>query len=239
MKRTVRVVLGLTLLGAGPTWAQAAADSLPDVQQQLVARGAPPELAAQVQQIVSRAANEGLPTGPIADKALEGWAKRAPADRLLMAAGDLRVRLAAGRQAALEAQVQNPPAALVAAAAQALGRGMTPEDVRTLVRSAGPVEAATTGLMVASSLAAQGIGRTAATRAVERAFRDGRTPSQVLELPSVAAALIARGMSVGEVTTRMLAGNPLGVERPDPTLRAVEGPAILTQPPVEPPPRKP
>jgi len=239
MKRTARILIGLLVFGAATALAQGAGDGVPDVRVQLVARGASAELANQVQQIVTETASQGLPTGPIVDKALEGSAKRAPADRLLTALIDLRTRLGSARQAAVEAQVQSPPASLVSAAAQALGRGMTPEDVRTLIRSAGPVEAATTGLMVASSLAAQGIGRAAATRAVERAFKSGRGSSEVLELPSVAASLIARGMTVAEVTTRMLAGSPLAVERPDLTDRPAQGAAILGTQGTEPPPRKP
>lgn len=240
MTRILRVVLAAAALGVGTADAQNTGSGPTDVRLLLIERGAPPELAGQIQQIVSQAASEGLPTAPLADKALEGWAKHAPPDRLVIAVGDLRHRLAAARQAATEAQLEKPPAEVVSAAAQALGRGMTPEDVRTLIRAARKADAAATGLMVASSLAAQGIGRAAATSAVEQAFKEGHSSSEVLELPSLAASMMARGMTLAEVTHRMLAGNPLAVERPDLlTGRAADGPPIMAVPTAEPPPRKP
>jgi len=230
MTKIIRVWLVATLAGGGAAAQEPAA--LPtDVRLELLARGAPVELANQVQQIVAQAIREGLPTEALADKALEGWAKHAAPDRLVIAVGDLRHRLTAARDAAIEAGLANPPGAVVSAAAQALGRGMTPDDVRTLIRSAGRPDAAATGLMVASSLAAQGIERGAATHAVEQAFKDGYSSSEVLELPSLAASMMARGMTVAEVTHRMLAGNPLAVERPDLTGRAATTTNVLAAPP--------
>ena len=240
--RIVRTFLMITAWGVRTAHAQAPALP-PDVRSELIARGAPADLADQIQQIVTQAASEGLPTEALSDKALEGWAKHAPADRLLVAVGDLRHRLTAARQSASEAGIQSPPAAVVSAAAQALGRGLTPEDIRTLSRAGARPDAAATGLMVASSLAAQGIERVAATRAVVQAFKDGHTPSEVLELPSLAASMRARGMTLAEVTHRMLAGNPLAVERPDlATAKAAEGAITGTniiRPEDQPPPRKP
>jgi len=241
MMRIIRLGF-LGLLAAGTAVAQNAAPAPTDLRAELLARGAPADLANQIQQIVAQAAHDGLPTEPLADKALEGWAKQYPPERLLIGVGDLRHRLTAAHEAAVEAGLAAPPDAVVSAAAQSLGRGLAPEDVRTLIRAAARPDAAAIGLMVASSLAAQGIERSAAARTVAQAFKDGHSSSEVLELPSLAASMMARGMTLAEVTHRMLAGNALGVERPDVAARGA-GPAITVAPPVRPetqtPPKKP
>ncbi|MSR06297.1 MAG: hypothetical protein EXR93_04390 [Gemmatimonadetes bacterium] len=229
MTNIVRAWLVATLAAGALSAQEPAATS--DVRGELLARGAPAELANQIQQIAAQAIREGLPVEPLANKALEGWAKHAASDRLVIAVGDLRHRLAAARDAALGAGLSNPASSVVSAAAQALARGMTPDDVRTLIRSAGRTDAAATGLMVASSLAAQGIERGAATHAVGQAFKDGHTPNEVLELPSVAASMMARGMTVAEVTTRMLAGNLLAIDRPELTGRAATTTPVMAAPP--------
>ena len=240
MTKTLRAWFVL-LVAAGVAGAQETGPASTDARLELLSRGAPEALATQIQQILVQAQQEGLPTEPLVDKALEGWAKHAPADRLVIAVGDLRHRLTAARQAAVETGMTDPPSSVVAAAAQALGRGMTPDDVRLLIRTAGKGDAATTGLMVASSLAAQGIDRAAAAHAVEQAFKDGHSATEVLELPSLAASMMARGMTVAEVTNRMLAGKPLGVERPDLAGRAATtATPVMTAPPREvEPPKKP
>src|SRR5437867_9569842 len=97
-----------------------------DVRAELMARGAPAELASRIQQVVAQAVHDGLPTEPLADKALEGWAKQAPPERLLIAVDDLRHRLTAAREAAVEAGLTAPSGTLVSSAAQALSRGLTP-----------------------------------------------------------------------------------------------------------------
>ncbi len=213
MKRWVRWAIA-GVLAAGPVWAQEPAPAA-DARAELLARGAPADLAEEIEAIVVLAVRDGLPTDALVDKALEGWAKRAAPTRIVVAVGDLRHSLLAARDAARDAGLSSPPGNVVSAAAQALGRGMTPDDVRRVIRSAGNADAAATGLMVASSLAAQGIERSAAARTVEQAFKEGHSSSEVLELPSVAASMMARGVTLAEVTRRMLAGNPLAVERPD------------------------
>jgi hypothetical protein len=133
----------------------------------------------------------------------------------MAAVTNLRERLAAAHTVVLDAGVPSPSGPVITAAEQALARGMSPQSVQDLLRSARQPEAASTGLMVAGLLAAQGLERSAAAQAVERAYRDGHSATEVLELPSLAALMIARGMTIPEVTRRMLAGQPLAVERPD------------------------
>ncbi len=181
------------------------------VRDQLVARGAPPEFADRVAGIVAAAQADGLPTDPLAAKALEGWAKRGrvPQDRVLIVLELLSTNLRAGRDAASEAGLHPAPAAVVAAAGEALGRGMTREDVQAVIASTDAPDAAATGLTVASSMTAQGLDRAAAVRAVREAFGQGHGPTELLELPSAVAELIARGVPMSDVARQILEGGGL------------------------------
>lgn len=199
-------VLPALMLGAGSALGQE-----PAVQELLVARGAPAEFADRVAAIVASATADGLPTGPIAQKALEGWAKRGrvPPDRIISVLGGLTQRLRQGRDAATAAGLASPPGAVVAAAAEALGRGLTAEQVGEVIRAAPTPEAAATGITVAASLAAQGLETAAAVTAVSDAYADAQPPELLLELPSALAELMARGVPLPDVARQILEGGGL------------------------------
>ena len=182
-----------------------------EVRTMLIARGAPAAFADQVTTIVDQAEANQLPTEPLVSKALEGWAKRGrvPADRVIMVMTQLQGRLQVGRELALGAGMEPPPGAVVAAAAGALGRGMRREDVNELLEAAPTPDAAATGLTVASALAAQGLERAAAVRAVGDAYRGGRTLEEVLEFPSVVTGMRARGEPMAGIARRILEGGGL------------------------------
>ncbi|MCZ6916986.1 MAG: hypothetical protein O7I93_09430 [Gemmatimonadetes bacterium] len=203
MKRgRMMIALALALLPA----TLAAQDQLPDVERQLVARGAPVEWAQSVAEIVAAARAEGLPTAPLVSKALEGWAKRGRGvtpERILAVLGQQVGRFGTARDVARGTGLANPPGSLVAAAAEGLGRGMTPEDVRTVIAAAPTPEAAATGLMVAGSLAAQGLDMAASVRAVRDDFRNGRSAAELLELPSGMAALIGQSMHPRDIARQI------------------------------------
>jgi hypothetical protein len=183
------------------------------VRTMLIARGAPAEFADQVTEIVEQAESEQLPTEPLVTKALEGWAKRSrvPADRVLVVMTQLQARLRIGRELATGVGMDAPPGAVVAAAAGALGRGMRREDVVEIIEVAPAPEAAATGLTVASALAAQGLERAAAVRAVRDAYRGGRSPEDVLEFPSVVTGLRAQGEPMAGIARRIMEGGGLPV----------------------------
>ncbi len=178
-----------------------------DVRAELIARGAPTDLADRVAAIVGAAAAEGLPTEPIATKALEGWAKRArvPPDRVLTVLERLAGELRTGREVTVAAGV-DPAPAVVAAAAEALGRGVPAADVQAVIRAAPSPEGAATGLTVAASLTAQGLDAHAATEAVREAYIAGRRAQDILEFPSVVAGLVAGGVPMSDVARRILEG---------------------------------
>jgi hypothetical protein len=180
-----------------------------DVRQELAQRGAPPAFVDAVMVQVAAAREAGLPPGPVADKALEGWAKHVPADRVASALAQVRARLEEGRGALRAAGVGAPGDAAVVGAAEALGRGLTREDVGELAGAAPDPEAMGAGLTVAASLHAQGLDRRAAVRAVRDAYAHGDGPAQLYELPSAVADLTGRGVPVGDVARRIMEGGGL------------------------------
>ncbi len=204
--RSLLVVCGLVLgLGPGPAVAQDR-----DVRRELAARGAPSAFIGPVGMLVDRARLEGLPAAPLADKALEGWAKRVPPDRVAGALEQMRMRLVEARAIAVQAGVTDPPGVMVAAGAEALGRGLGADEIGTLIRSARTPEQGAIGLQVAASLAAQGLARNAAVAAVRHAYeRDGG--QDLFELPSALADLSGQGVSMADVAQRIMRGGGLPI----------------------------
>ena len=204
-----------------------------DLRQRLVDRGAAPEFAQQVVQVVAAARTSGLPVEPLADKAFEGLAKGYPAERILPVVQLLADRLRAGRTVALSAGLTQPAGRVVAAAAEALGRGMERNEVVQLLQAAPGPDAASVGLTVAASLVAQGIASRDATRAVETAYHEGRSARELLELPSVTSSWFAEGVTLPEVVKRIHQGQALpfppgrgGAQGGPPGLRPGTGPPI-------------
>lgn len=202
-----------------------------DLRGRLIARGASPELAQRVSQLATSAEGEDLPAQPIADKAFEGLAKGYPPERVLPVVQTLIGRLRAGREAAVAAGVVRPPGRLVAANAEALGRGIDRADVIEVLRSARAPDAAAIGVTIAASLAAQGITPREAARAVISAYRDGHTSQELLELPSIASSWITEGVTLPEVARRMREGLAL----PVPPGRSAVKPIPGKGPPINPP----
>lgn len=180
-----------------------------DLRGRLIQRGAAPALAGQVAQVAAQARAEGLPTEPLADKAFEGLAKGISSDRILPVVQGLADRLRAGRATAIAAGLPRPAGPVVTAAAEALGRGIDRQDIVEVLRSSRAPEAGSVGLTVAASLVAQGIQARDATHAVELAYREGHSPQELLELPSVTSSWLAEGVEMPEVLKRIREGQGL------------------------------
>lgn len=174
------------------------------VAARLTARGLPADLARQVERIAFDAAAQGVPAGPLADKAIEGWAKHVPTERIVSAVRQFAGRMAEAGAAVRGGGLQSPPGSVVASAAEAMGGGLAADQIRTVVRAAGTAEEASPALSVAASLAAQGITTRQAVTIVVDAMQHRRPMSQLLDLPSVARSLHDQGMSPGEVGDRLL-----------------------------------
>ncbi len=207
-----------------------------DLRSRLVERGAAPAFAQQIAQVAAQARAEGLPVEPLADKAFEGLAKGVSAEGILPVVQGLADRLRAGRAVAVLAGLSRPPGAVVAAAAEALGRGIERGDIVDVLRAAPAPEAGSIGLTVAASLVAQGIEPREATRAVEVAYREGHSAQEVLELPSVTSSWLAEGVQLPEVLKRIREGQglPFPPGRGAATMRP-PGLRPGTGPPINPP----
>jgi hypothetical protein len=201
---TLRTMRLLALAVA--TGAAAAPAQQPDVRALLAARGLPPDLVTGVAAVATDAATRGLPTGPIADKALEGWAKRAPAERILTVVQAFTQRMGDAQVALRGAGVAAPPGDVIAAAADAMGRGMTPAQVGAVVRAGPSAAEAAPALHVAAVLSSQGMEMDQAVTVVSTAMRDGRPGDQILDMPSVMRAMQAQGMAPTEIGRQLMEG---------------------------------
>jgi len=199
-------VAALLVLAAS---AAAATAQQPDVRAQLSARGLPPDLVNGVAAVATDAAARGLPTAPIADKALEGWAKRAPAPRILSVVEAFAGRMSDAQTAVRAAGAGAPSGDVIAAAAEAMGRGMTAGQVQDVVR-AGPTAAAVApALRVASALSAQGMQMSQAVTVVSAAVREHRSTEQILDMPSVMRAMQAGGTPPADIGRQLMeSGGP-------------------------------
>ena len=176
------------------------------VETRLETRGVPAGLARQVAAIAADAASRGVPEGPLADKAIEGWAKQVPAERIVEAVRRFADQMSSARDAVREAGVAAPSGAVIAAAAEAMRSGMRPEQVRSVVQAAAAADVAAPGLSVAAALSAQGLGGDQAGKIVVGAMHSHQSMAVLLDLPSVARAMQDQGLSASDIEHRMLNG---------------------------------
>lgn len=222
-RATLLIVVAALALGGGTARAQE-----PQIRAQLLRRGADLPFADSASALVAATVRQGLPGRPLVNKALEGLAKHVDETRILTVMRGLATNLTRGRDALLASGMTAPTGDLVAAAGEAFNRGMDVADVRDVVRAAPSARAAASGLVVASSLAASGIARRDAVEAVAHAYRSGRSVADVLEMPSAAAALVARGVDMTDVTRRLLEDRDL-----QDAARTPEGQGAVAQPPAD------
>ncbi|OGU00654.1 MAG: hypothetical protein A2085_07305 [Gemmatimonadetes bacterium GWC2_71_10] len=202
-------LLAMVVSAPAPLLAQAAA-----VHTQLAARGLPADLTVAVESLAARAGAQGLPWEPLADKAIEGWAKHVPAARIVAAVRVFAGRMGEGRSAVRGAGVAEPDAALIRAAAEALGSGLAQPEIGAVVRAAPRLALAAPALTVAAALRAQGFSSEQAVAVVAESMRGGRTMTQLLDIPQAARAMQLQGMPPGEIGRRILRAPPHGTIMP-------------------------
>lgn len=203
----VRIAVAMLLAVPGVAAAQQPAPSSA-VRATLEARGLPQGLVLAVDSVAVDAAAHGLPTGPLADKAVEGWAKHIQAARILTAVRQFAVRMDDARTAVQGAGVAEPPGVLVSAAAEAMTSGITGPSIATLVHAAPDPRLAAPAITVAAALRAQGFTSEQAVSVVAQAVRRGRSMTDILDLPSAARAMQAQGLTPTEAGHRILDDNP-------------------------------
>jgi len=218
----IRGLIAAAVLAAAPALLAAQQDA---VDARLQARGLPADLARDVAAVAADAAARGVPTGPLADKAVEGWAKQVPAPRILTAVRAFADRLADARDAVRNAGLAEPPGDVVVAAAEAMGTGLVAANVASVVRAVPNPAAAAPALSVTAALAAQGLGGEQAAAIVVRALRGHRPMVQLLNLPSQARVMHSEGLEPGEIGSKMLEGGDEGGEHTI-TTRGVRPPGV-------------
>lgn len=184
------LLLSLIVL-AGPGAVEAQQPDHPELDR--LDRAYPAAVVERASRLLDRAETEGLPRRALAEKALEGAAKRVPGDRLIEA---LERRLSGLRRAsdALGAARRDP--ASVEAGAVALREGLAPEDVRRIGEVASGAERPA-ALAVLGELHHLGIPVDVGLDAVEAALeRDGA--GEVLALATRVRAAARDGKSPRE-----------------------------------------
>jgi hypothetical protein len=211
MRRIAPVAALALLAGALPLSGARAQEG--GVRAPLEAHGLPADLVDGVAAVADQARAQGLPTAPLVDKALEGWAKHVPGPRIVGVLREYVSRLGEAGEVVRGAGLADPPGDAVSAVAEARLRGMTREQVVAVVRAGrGPATVAP-GLKVAAALASQGLALEQSVQVVARAIQQGRTVDQLLDLPATMRAFQADGMAMPEIGRRLLQGEGLGAMR--------------------------
>lgn len=152
--------------------------------------------------IVLMADDEGLPTEPLIQKALEGVAKGAPPASIVSAvdasASQLRGALALLRRAG-ESQ---PAATEVTAVAAALSRGVSPDRVGNLT-TALPGEPTGPALHAVADLVGHGFPEDSSVGLIVEAARHGLRGLRLLDVAAAAVLELQRGQSHGMALARV------------------------------------
>jgi len=219
----IRGLIATAVLAAVPALLAAQQDA---VDARLQARGLPADLARDVAAVAADAAARGVPTGPLADKAVEGWAKQVPAPRILTAVRAFADRLGEARDAVRAAGLAEPPGDVVVAAAEAMGTGLAAATVANVVRAVPSPAAAGPALSVTAALAAQGLGGEQAATIVVHTLHGRRPMAQLLNLPSQARVMHSEGLAPGDIGRKMMEGGDDAGGEHSVTTRGVRPPGV-------------
>ena len=166
-----------------------------------------PEVRRAVQEIAADAAAHGLPTDPLVEKAIEGGAKRVPAERLIAAVRALAGRLAGAWDAVRAGGLESPTADVVEGGADGLSAGLSAGYVSELVRASRASYDPALVLRVAATLAALGVPPKQTVQLVEGMIKDGGSPGDLLGLPGEVQAGVADGATPEQAAEHVGHGN--------------------------------
>jgi uncharacterized protein (DUF2267 family) len=158
-----------------------------------LAERVPAAALGAVDSIVVAAGREGLPTEPLIQKAFEGGAKGATADRIVAAVAASADQLRNARTLLRSAGEANPadPAEMTAVAA-ALDRGVSPPLVAQLSEAL-PGEPTGPALHAVADLVGHGFDEDSAVNLVVLAAQDGLRGLRLLDVAGAAVAELQRG----------------------------------------------
>lgn len=185
------------------------------------------EVIDGVADLLERADAEGLPAQALADKALEGAAKRVPGDRLL----EVLERRRAGLGRAAEALGEGADPASVKAGAGALNVGVAPDAIRRIGDVAAEAERPT-ALVVLGELHRLGVPVERAAEAVARALERDAGAAGLWALDARVRAAARGGASPGAALAA--AGQGPLLPRGGPSGLIPGAPGELPGPPVPP-----
>jgi len=196
--RVLALFLALPTLSPAPVPAQ-------EAEGRRIEDVLPPAEAARVRELASEAADAGVPASLVLRKAYEGAAKGYPPRRIVSALEDysLRLREASG----LVGRRQRPET--VAAAAEALRRGVPADAIRTLAARTGEGQTTAVPLIVLSDLTEAGVPTENALEMVNLAMDRGTRGDQMLAL----SAAIRRRMRQGDDWRSAVEAVRLRIER--------------------------
>jgi len=180
-----RTIMMLTVATAWLAATGAGAQETPRARAQ---RALPPEVFRELSGLADDVAGSGIPGDPLYVKALEGTAKRVPADRLLPAVRAYANRLGEARQAF----GADAPTPLLVAGADALQRGVRPQALRQLPADR-PRSAM--AIVVLADLLESGVPEERAIAMVRQIMVQRVRDQQMLDASARVRLLIRQGMT--------------------------------------------
>jgi hypothetical protein len=155
----------------------------------------PPEVAALVEELGSSAAARGLPIDPLIQKAIEGSAKRVPADRVAAAVRLVAAQLDTAATALGEGETAFATDTIaITAGGFAIAAGLSGRDIAVLARSGAPLAELIVGLRVAGTLVALGVPPAETVALVTATLQTGEPTADLLALPAKVRAEMSKGV---------------------------------------------
>ncbi len=156
------------------------------------------EEAAQIEAVVEAAGRNGVPVGPLYDKALEGAAKRVPAARVMPALREYSGRM----QRAQGLLGGTTEAAWVVAGADALRRGVVADALTSIGREAG--ERTPMALVVMGDLLEAGVSSGPAMEMMREALARTTGDEGLLDVPTALRRLVREGAGAPDAARQVL-----------------------------------
>ena len=156
------------------------------------------EAAAQIEAVVEQAGRNGVPVGPLYDKALEGAAKRVPAALVMPALREFSGRM----QRAQGLLGGTPDAAWVVAGADALRRGVAADALTSIGREAGT--RTPMALVVMGDLLDAGVSAGRAMEVMREAFMRTTGEEGLLDVPTALRRLVREGALAPDAAGQVL-----------------------------------
>jgi len=197
MRRWIVALTWILVVGPGGAGAQ-------ETARERAQAALPATVFQEIAALATEAGRQGIPEEALYNKALEGIAKRVPADRLLPAVNVYagRLREAQGAFGALA----NPP--LIVAGADAIQRGVEAETLRRLGQGRGegqPEEAGPTpvAVLVLADLVEAGVPADRALDVLHEALRLRTRDQQMLGISGQVRRLMRQGQSPQEAAEQV------------------------------------